>query len=117
MKRLAFLAALVFTLPAVAFAAAATTFQALVSSIVQILNAGAVLLIVATIVVYFYGIVGNLFKMNRGEASGEELRKVILRGILVLFLMVSIWGVIRILQNSLFGGPPPQATNGVIIYQ
>jgi len=117
MRRFGILIPLSFiALPSVTFAAA-TTFQSLANSIVQILNAGAVLLIVATIVVYFYSIVGSIFSMRNGEANGAELRTILLRGILVLFLMVSIWGIIHLLQYSLFGGPPPAASNGVIIYQ
>jgi hypothetical protein len=108
-----------FTLPALAFAqtSGATTFQALANTVVKILNAGAILMIVGALVVYFYSIAGNLFRMNQGEASGEDLRKTLLWGIVVLFIMVSIWGIIQFLQYSLFGGPPPAASNGVIIYQ
>jgi glucan phosphoethanolaminetransferase (alkaline phosphatase superfamily) len=107
----------VYALPMLAFAQSApTSFQDLANSIVKILNAGAILLITAAVAVYFYNIVGNVFKINRGEGSGADLRKSLWLGLLIIFVMVSIWGIIQILQNSLFGGPGPSASNGVIIY-
>lgn len=103
-------------LPSVALAQAVSSFQDLANSIAKILNAGALLLITATIVVYFYSIVGHVFRINRGEGSSSDLRKTLWMGILIIFVMVSIWGIIQILQNSLFGGAGPSASNGVIIY-
>jgi hypothetical protein len=101
--------------PIVANAQAATTLQAFANSIASLLNAGAILLITATIVVYFYGIASNVFKIGQGEAK-SDFSKYLMSGIIALFLMVSIWGVIRVLQYSLFGGPGPSASNGVVMY-
>ncbi len=104
-------------LPAVVWAQSApTTLQALAQSAATILNDGAVLLITASVAVYFYSIAGNIFKMSRGEAIGDDLKKTLYWGIVIIFAMVSIWGIIQVLQYSLFGGPPPAATNGVVVY-
>ena len=110
-----FIAILLSAFPVVANAQAATTLQAFANSIAQLLNAGAILLITATIVVYFYGIASNIFKVSQGEAKAD-FSKYLMSGIIALFLMVSIWGVIRVLQYSLFGGPGPSSSNGVIMY-
>jgi len=107
-------------LPAIAAAqsSAPTTLQALARSAATILNDGAILLITASVAVYFYSIAGDIYKISQGEADGGDLKKTLLWGILIIFAMVSIWGIIQILQFSLFGGPPPSASsNGVIIYQ
>jgi len=105
-------------LSSVAFAQSATptTFQVLARSIATILNDGAVLLITASIAVYFFSIAGDIFKISQGEADGGDLKKTLLWGIVIIFAMVSIWGIIQVLQYSLFGGPPPAATNGVVNY-
>ncbi len=104
-------------LPSIALAQTApSSFQDLANSIAKLLNAGAVLLIAGAVVIYFYNIVGNIFKMSQGEGSGADLRRSLWMGILIIFVMVSIWGIIQILQNTLFGGPGPSASNGVIIY-
>jgi hypothetical protein len=102
--------------PTVALAQAPSSFQDMANTVAKIFNAGAILLITATIVVYFYGIVGNIYNMRNGKADNSDMRKNILWGIIIIFFMVSIWGIVQILQYSLFGGPSPSASNGVIIY-
>jgi hypothetical protein len=103
-------------LPTISFAQATNSFQSLANTIAKILNAGALLLITATIVLYFYSIVGSIMRLKEGKVDSTELRKTIFVGLGIIFVMVSIWGIIQILQNSLFGGPGPAASNGVIIY-
>ena len=112
--RLLLLAALV--LPELALAQAPTTFQALANVIVRILNAGVVLLIAATIVYYFYGITKDIWSMKEGKAS-EHLGGYLFRGILVLFVMISIWGIIQLIQYTLFGSPQSAGGNGSTYYQ
>lgn len=104
-------------LPAVALAQAVTSFQSLANSLATIFNDGALLLIAAALVVYFYSIASNIFKIGRGETTGPAFRRSMMWGLGVIFLMVSIWGLIQFLQYSLFGGPSPSAgSSGVIIY-
>ena len=106
-----------FALPIVAFAQASapSSFKDMANVIAKIFNAGAVLLITATIVVYFYGIVGNIYNSKEGKTNAD-MRKNILWGILIIFFMVSIWGIVELLQYSLFGGPSPTASNGSVQY-
>lgn len=101
--------ALLFT-PALAFAAAPTTFQGLAALAVNILDNATAVLVVAGIAVYFYGISTNILKFGEGDA--EKFRNYFLWGIIVLFVMVSIWGILNLLQNTLFGGNSFNATNG-----
>lgn len=104
-------------LPAVVLAQTITSFQSLANSLATILNDGALLLIAAALVVYFYSIASNVFKIGRGETTGPAFRRSLWWGLAIIFLMVSIWGLIQFLQYSLFGGPSPSAgSNGVIIY-
>lgn len=101
-------------IPGIALAAAPRTFQELANVVVVILNNATIVLVVAGIVVYFYGISTNILKM--GEDNKEKVRTYFLWGIIVLFLMVSIWGVLRLLQDTLFGGDQalPSDTGGII---
>lgn len=89
------------TLPGVAFASTPTTFAGLANQVVQILGSATVDLIVLAIVVYFWGISSSLF--NQGEKGHERLREQLLWGIVVIFLAVSIWGVVSLVQSSIFG--------------
>ena len=86
--------------PAVALAAP-RDFSELADLIVLILNNATIVLIVLGIVVYFYGISTNILKFS--EEGGEKLRQYFFWGLLVIFLMVSIWGILKLLQNTLFG--------------
>ncbi len=102
----------VLVLPAAAFAEAARTFQELAVDIVDILDATTAVLIVAGIVVYFYGVSTNI--LNFSEDGAEKVRAYFFWGIIVLFVMVSIWGILRLLQNTLFGGSINNPTTGVV---
>lgn len=97
--RLAPLALLI--VPNVTFAAAPTTFDELAKMVVQLLDNATATLVVAGIVVYFFGISSNMIKVGKGETS--EMRSYLVWGIGVIFVMVSIWGILQILQNTLFG--------------
>ena len=112
MRRYSFFASLAVLLsPALAFAQGAPrTFADLANLFVVILNNATTVLIVAGIAVYFYGISTNILKFGEGEH--EKLKNYFVWGIIVLFVMVSIWGILGLLQSTLFGGSSFNATNG-----
>lgn len=95
------LALLSLLVPSVASAAAPKTFLDLSNLIVLLLDNATAVLVVAGIVVYFYGVSTNI--LNFSKEGGEKLRAYFLWGIIVLFVMVSIWGILRLLQETLFG--------------
>ncbi len=99
-------------LPVVASAEAARNFQELAIDIVDIFDATTAVLIVAGIVVYFYGISTNI--LNFSDDGGEKVRAYFFWGIIILFVMVSIWGILRLLQSTLFGGSINSPTSGVV---
>lgn len=67
------------------------------------MNWAVTLLITAGIVIYFWGAVKHILDHGGSEDSGE-MRKFLMTGLLVLFVMVSIWGILSLLQNTLFQG-------------
>ena len=105
-------AASVFTVlafPAIALAAP-RTFGELANLLVLILDNATTVLIVLGIVVYFWGISTNILKFS--EEGGETVKRYFFWGIIVLFVMVSIWGILRLLQNTLFGSNPYSGGGG-----
>lgn len=110
MRKIYALAGTILALPAVALAATPRTFQELASFAVTILNSGTGLLILLGVVVYFYGISINILKIGEGEK--EKIKAYFFWGIIVIFLMVSIWGILRLLQNTLFGSDRFSPTTG-----
>jgi hypothetical protein len=101
---------LIVTAPGTALAATAPqTFQQLANQIVSVLGSATVDLIILAVVIYLWGAASNMFK---GEKGRETLRTQLLWGIFVIFLAVSIWGVVQLLQSSVFGTNGGNPTNG-----
>lgn len=61
------------------------------------LNALIGLFITLAIVIFFWGLIKYL--MEAGEKKSEGLQ-IMMYGILAIFVMVSIWGIIRLLQST-----------------
>ena len=65
---------------------------------------GTGILVGVAIVFYFYGIVLRLWGAQDGGATGlNKLRGQLLWGLLALFVILSIWGILSLLGNLLFG--------------
>jgi hypothetical protein len=95
--RLAFTAS-ALALPAVA---AAQTVQGVLNTFGQIINILVVLAIGVAIVVFFYGMIKYLLSAGEKKAEGLQL---MLYGIVAIFVMVSIWGLVRLLGNTFLPG-------------
>lgn len=77
----------------------------LVSSVGFILNALIPILITAAIVVFFWGLIQYI----RADKSFKDAGKnIMIAGLVALFVMVSVWGIIALAQNAL--GVPSSAT-------
>lgn len=81
-------------LPALASAATLLNTLALANTF---LNALIGLFITLAIVVFFWGLIRYL--VNAGEDKAEGLQ-IMFYGVLAIFVMVSIWGIIRLLQST-----------------
>ncbi len=96
----AFIAALAF-FPAIALAAP-NTFQELAIGVAEILDTATFTLIIFGLVLYFWGMATNI--PHFGDERGAEKRKsFFFWGLVALFVIVSIWGIVQLLQNTLFG--------------
>ncbi len=82
------------TLPMLASAASLLDTLALANTF---LNALIGLFITLAIVVFFWGLIR--YVLAAGEAKAEGLQ-IMLWGVIAIFVMVSIWGIIRLLQNT-----------------
>ena len=57
------------------------------------------LLIGAAVVAFFWGLLVYIFKS--GKEGNKEGKKIMFAGIVALFIMVSLWGIIALLQSAL----------------
>jgi len=92
--------------PFIATAAAPRTLQELANMITTYFNAAAGVLIAAVIVWYFWGATSRMFspkKNEKKELLAGESSQFLLRGIIAIFVLVSVWGIVRLLQTTLFG--------------
>ncbi len=88
------LAAAALALPI--FASAATVFDTLALAS-TFLNDVVWLFITLAIVIFFWGLIKYL--LNVGEEKSEGVQ-IMFYGVLAIFVMVSIWGIIRLLQTT-----------------
>ncbi len=88
-----------YTFPFVAFAQTPTNLTGLISFAGDIANRLIPLLIAVALVVFFWGLVQYIWGANKEKAAGPK--NIMVAGLLGLFVMVSVWGIIRIAQNTL----------------
>ncbi len=96
-------------LPAITLAAP-RTFSEFAGLLVNILNAGIGVAIILGLVIYFYGIATSIPHTKEGD--GERLRAHFFWGLLAIFIMVSVWGILALVRNTLFGGGGPDMNGG-----
>lgn len=109
MRRFAVLVALL--VPAVASAATLTETLVFISTF---LNGVIGLFITLAIVVFFWGLIKYLWSME--TESAHESLKIMFWGIISIFVMVSIWGIIRLLQNTLkVTSTDPVIPKGIVV--
>lgn len=97
MKKLALVTGIALVLPAVAsaqtFGSIFTTFGNLVSQLTPIIVALALLY-------FFWGLASYILAAGDEEAKAKG-RSIMIGGIIALFVIVSIWGIVNVLGNTL----------------
>lgn len=83
--------------PAIAGAASLLDTLALANTF---LNALIGLAITLAIVVFFWGLIKYLWGAGSSAESASEGLQIMMWGVIAIFVMVSIWGIIRLLQNT-----------------
>ena len=88
----------------VAFAAP-RNLQALVMQVIDLFNAGTVVLFSLAILAFFWSVARNMWGYDPSNADQKKrLTQTLTWGVLIIFGMVSILGIIAILQQTLGSG-------------
>jgi hypothetical protein len=82
-------------------AAVASTFPALIQYITGVIQMIIPIMFAAAIVIYFYHAGMGIYKGGQAEAR-QKLKQNLFWGAIILFVMVSVWGLVLMLENSLF---------------
>ncbi|MFW0870883.1 MAG: hypothetical protein ACKKL4_00245 [Patescibacteria group bacterium] len=96
--------AFLFFLPAVVFADAITIDQGVIQLINNFINAiinpMIVLLIAAALLLFLWGLLRLMIDLSNG-GKGEEGKRHMLWGLVGLIVMISVWGIINLIANSI----------------
>jgi hypothetical protein len=79
------------------------SLEGIVLWLVGIMNQLVYVIIGAALVMFLYGILKLSFVDGQKPEAREQARKFMFWGIVSLFVMVSVWGLVRIFQFTLFG--------------
>ncbi len=102
MKKLASISGVLFFLPFLAFAQTSGSgyvsyLTSLIAQVGNILNILIPILVAAAVVVFFWGLIQYI--LSNSEAKKKEGRSIMFGGILAIFIMVSLCGIITLVQS------------------
>lgn len=81
------------------FFAFAETLGGILNTLAQLLGAATPIVVALALVYFFWGLA--TFILNSGEeGKRKEAISIMIYGIIALFVMVSIWGIINVLQTT-----------------
>lgn len=87
--------------PAQALALSEGTFSSLVAKLVGIINVTVPVLISLAIVLFFFHTGKGIFgSAKSGAEAKSQLKETLLWGVLIIFVMVSIWGILNIFGSE-----------------
>lgn len=86
-----------------ALALAATTFSGLVDSVLSIINTIVPLLASVAVIIFLWGIVRYIAGASDSESHAKG-RDLMVWGVIALFVMFSLWGLVGIIQSTFLGG-------------
>ncbi|MDO8590305.1 MAG: hypothetical protein Q7R69_03500 [bacterium] len=97
-------------LPGFVFAAPLTGLKALIEAIGALTKTSIIVLAGLSLLVFFWGLVKFIFHVSGDEKAIEEGKRIMKWGLIALFVMVSVWGIIKFMQVQLeikSTTPPP----------
>ncbi len=80
-----------------------STFSELVNVFLGLIDLLVVLIFALAFVVMAYKLLGAWVLYPDNETKREEGKAIAITAVLVMFVMLSLWGIIRIFQNGIFG--------------
>ena len=106
-----FTLSIILWLPLVAEAAGAPrNLTDLANQITGLFSSATAALVLLGLIAYFWGITENILKF--GEEGWVKIKAYFLWGVIVVFVMVSIWGILHVLYATVFGSDPFSSGGG-----
>ena len=95
----------VFVFPAVAYAAL-SNFRDLVNLLVVLFNQAIAVMVGLGVVYLLFGVVKTIMHADNEQIRSDG-RQMMLYGVIALFVIVSMWGLVNVLVSTFFGGSAP----------
>ena len=96
--------------PAFAFAAELGNVERILTAIGRLIDIALPIVVGLALLAFFWGLVKFIFAQGNEEAKSEG-KKIMLWGLIALFVMVAVWGLVRFIGSALgisdFGGTIP----------
>lgn len=105
-KIASYLVTMIALIPASVYGASVTApkdFKGFVGILTNIISTLIVLIFALTFLVFMWGLIKSWIFGGGDVEKVEEGKKVVITGIIALVIMSSIWGILYMLQVSLFG--------------
>lgn len=78
-------------------------FKGVVATVIGVIEGLILLIFVLTVLAIVWGIVRGWIINGTSEEGVAQGKKVVLIGVIALVIMLSIWGILELLQSSIFG--------------
>lgn len=110
MKKFAFIAAVMLLAPMAAFAQL-NNVNSLLNSFRTILTGTVIPIVIALALLYFFWGLAQYILHNGEEDKREDGKRIMIWGVIALFVMTSVWGLVRYLGDAL--GVPNSGPNDI----
>jgi hypothetical protein len=89
-----------FALPSFAFAQSLGNLETLLQSIGRLISAATPIVVGLALLAFFWGLATFIFSAGNDEAK-DKGKNIMIWGIVALFVMVSVWGIVRFIGQAL----------------
>ena len=102
-KKLAVVALALFLLPLISSAQQQGTLGGITDTILAILNTVVVIVMVLALIYFFWGLAQYILSAG-DDAKKAEGRNIMIYGVVALFVMATVWGLVGVLNTTFLGG-------------
>lgn len=102
-KNITIISIILFTIPLISFAALFSNLTGLIRLLIEIINQAIAVVASLALLFFFWGLANFILNSSNEEKKGEG-KNIMIWGIVALFIMFSVWGLIGVLQNTFLRG-------------
>lgn len=74
----------------------------LIHALGGLINTAIGVVVALALLAFFWGLAKFIFKVGGDEKAEDEGKRIMKWGLVALFVMVSVWGIVRFLEEAIF---------------